>query len=422
LVRDLAQRSGKDLIEINLEKDPGLAKHFASNDPARIIAELSLVLNREIIPERSLLFLDEIQAAGKLLASLRWFYEAIPALPLIAAGSLLEFTFADHDIRMPVGRVSFLHIEPLSFREYAAAHAVERMLDALDAWRPGQPFSPALHEQATRHLQRYLMVGGMPAVVAAEVAGREPRILRDMQKELVAAYRADFPRYRGRMDGDVLHHALQAVVRSLGAKFVYARVGEGVQQQQAKRALKLLAMARVVHLVTWSAGTGLPLGASTKDNFRKAMLVDIGLAHALLGTPAMAAFPPWDSLAAALRGQLIDQLAGQELRARDDGVGDGPELFYWQREGGSPGEIDYLIQSGLRIIPIELKAGAAGSMRSLHQFMLEKGLTLAVRCDSNPPSMMDVAVKTTRGDPVSYRLLSVPPYLLGQVDRLLSAM
>ncbi len=136
----------------------------------------------------------------------------------------------------------------------------------------------------------------------------------------------------------------------------------------------------------------------------------------------MSAFPPWDSLAPALRGQLIDQLAGQELRAREDGIGDGPELFYWQREGGSPGEIDYLIQSGLRIIPIELKAGAAGSMRSLHQFMLEKGLSLAVRCDSNPPSLMDVAVKTMHGDPVAYRLLSVPPYLLGHVDGLISGL
>ena len=136
------------------------------------------------------------------------------------------------------------------------------------------------------------------------------------------------------------------------------------------------------------------------------------MAHALLGTPAAAAFPAWRDLAPAVRGQLADQLAGQQLRLLDPGVGDGPELFYWQREGGRAGEIDYLVVVEGRIVPVELKSGAAGAMKGLHQFMFDKRLALAVRCDANPPSLMDVSVKTTRGDPVSYRLLSLPLYLL----------
>ena len=178
-------------------------------------------------------------------------------------------------------------------------------------------------------------------------------------------------------------------------------------------------MARIVHQVRHADANGLPLGAEVKDNFRKCVLVDIGLAQALLGTPAAQAFPAWDTLAPALRGQLTDQMAAQELRQLDPGVGDDVELYYWQRAGGRLGEVDYRMQVGSRIVPVELKAGATGAMKSLHQFMFDKRLTLAVRCDGNRPSVMDVAVKTTQGDPVSYKLVSVPLYLLWNLEAIL---
>jgi hypothetical protein len=301
------------------------------------------------------------------------------------------------------------------------AHGQERLLAAISAWRPAKELSPAAHEQATIWFERYAMVGGMPAVVAAEVDGREPQALRDLQKDLVATFRADFARYSGRMDRDILDSVLRAAAASLGRKFVHARVGEGVKQHQAKRALDLLAMARLVHVVRHTSANGLPLGAEVKETFRKAVLADVGLVHALVGTPAAQAFPAWESLAPALRGQLVDQLAAQELRLLDDGAGDGPELFYWQREGGRPGEIDYVAQIEGRVVPIELKAGAAGAMKSLHQFLFEKGLDLAVRCDANPPSVQDVSVKTTQGHPVRYRLVSLPLYLLWNLREVLAS-
>jgi predicted AAA+ superfamily ATPase len=223
------------------------------------------------------------------------------------------------------------------------------------------------------------------------------------------------------MDRDILDGVLRSVARSLGRKFVYARVSEGVKQHQAKRGLELLAAARLCHIVRHSAGSGLPLGAETKDRLRKAILVDIGVLHAMVGTPAAQAFPSWRDLTPALRGQMADQLAGQQLRLLDSGVGDGPELYYWQREGGRPGEIDYLIQLGARRVPIELKAGAAGAMKSLHQFVHDKGLDFAVRCDSNPPSVMQMDIKTTRGERVAYELVSLPLYLLWALPDLVAA-
>jgi hypothetical protein len=165
------------------------------------------------------------------------------------------------------------------------------------------------------------------------------------------------------------------------------------------------------HLVRYSAATGVPLGGDATDKFRKAILLDIGLFHALADTPAAEQFPAWTDLAPAVRGQLAEQLVGQSLLTGGDPTGDGPRLFYWQREGGRPGEIDFLIQAGGRIVPIELKSGASGAMKSLHQFMFDKKLRFALRIDENPPSLATIDVATTQGDPVRYELLSLPIYL-----------
>jgi predicted AAA+ superfamily ATPase len=279
------------------------------------------------------------------------------------------------------------------------------------AWEPAQPISPAAHTRALEWFYRYAMVGGMPAVVAADVAGEPPRTCRELQRDLVATFRADFAKYAGRMDRDILDHVLEAIARSLGRKFVYAQASDGVKQHQAKRALELLAAARLCHLVRYSAATGIPLGGDATDKFRKAILLDIGMFHALADTPAGDRFPPWRDLAPAVRGQLAEQLVGQALLLGGAPTGDGPHLFYWQREGGRPGEIDFLIQAGSRIVPIELKSGASGAMKSLHQFMFDKKLRLAVRIDENPPSLATIDVATTQGDPVRYRLLGLPIYL-----------
>lgn len=421
LVRNLALAAGRDLVEVNFERDPGFKRAFVSNDPGEILARLSLLTNRDVNPERSILFLDELQAAPEMLAKLRWFYEELPSLPVIAAGSLLDLTLGHHTFSMPVGRITFRHLEPMSFPEFLEAHGRGRLRVALASWRPGQILEPLIHEQAHTWFSRYAMVGGMPAVLAADVNGRSPKECRELQRDLVATYRADFTKYSGRMNQGILDTVLHAVAGSLGRKFVYARAGDGVNQHQAKRALELLAAARLCNLVRHSSANGLPLGGEVKDTFRKAVLLDVGLVHALLGTPAAQAFPEAGELSPALRGQLADQLVGQQLRQVMDASGDGPELFYWQREGGRPGEIDYLVQLKGRIVPVEVKAGAAGTMKSLHQFMAEKRLEFAVRCDVNPPTLSALRVKTTTGKPVAYRLLNVPLYLIWNLGELAQA-
>ncbi len=421
LVRALAREAELDLVEVNFERDPQRRSDFAANDPATILGHLGLRRGREIRPERTLLFLDEVQAAPEVYAKLRWFAEEQPDLAVAAAGSLLELALGDGAFRAPVGRIGYRHVEPLGFAEFLRAHGQSGLLAALASYTPGSTLSTTTHEVAAGWLHRYLHIGGMPAVVALDVGGATPRQCRDAQRELMATYRDDFGKYIGRMRRELLDATLLGAARMLGQKFVYARVGEGLNQAAVKHALELLVTARLCHFVTHSHARGMPLGGETKDTMRKVVMLDIGLVHALLETPAGTVFPRAEDVAPQVRGQLMEQLAGQALRLCMDDLGDGPRLYYWQREGGRAGEIDYLHDDDGHILPIELKSGSAGSMKSLHQFMADRaegGTQLAVRVDQNPPSVLEVDVRTTQGDPARYTLLSLPPYLLHRLPEL----
>ncbi|MFH1980507.1 MAG: DUF4143 domain-containing protein [Pseudomonadota bacterium] len=175
--------------------------------------------------------------------------------------------------------------------------------------------------------------------------------------------------------------------------------------------------------VPWShtqPATVFPLGAQSNEKFFKALMVDIGLISAQLG---LSSAKPLKTEAAVLvnKGGLAEQFVGQQLRSAQASVAD-PQLFYWQRTGGRLGEIDYVLQHGNAIVPVEVKSGAAGRMKSLHQFMAEKSLSLAVRLDANPPTVEDLDIKTTLGQSVKYRLLSVPLYLAERVGELIDGI
>lgn len=391
---------------------------FESSSPLQAFHELCLLAGKDLVPGESLLFIDEIQAVPAVLAKLRWFSEELPELPVVAAGSLLEFALSARGFSMPVGRITYRHVEPLSFDEYLRAHSQIQLLSRLAAWSPGDQLGAIAHGQATDWYERYAMVGGMPAVVNADIEHANPQRCRRLQTDLMVTYRDDFAKYAGRMEPHLLDLVLVSVAAQLGRKFVYSRAGEGVKHQQAKHSLQLLAKSRLITLAPHSIADGIPLAGTADESKRKALFLDVGLVHAILRTPAGGVFPRFADLAPGVRGKLAEQLAGQQLRVLTPGSGDEPALHYWQRGGGRPGEIDYLVEIDQTVVPVELKAGASGSMKSLHQFMHDKQLGCALRVDTNPPSVMDVDVKTTQGQRVRYRLLLVPGYLLWRAQEL----
>ena len=420
LVRELARESGRLLLEVNFERNPEFARIFREegSGPRRWIEDLALRTGVEAPAERLILFLDEIQSAPEVLAKLRWFAEEMPELPVIAAGSLLEFALRDFEHSMPVGRVSFAIVEPMSFPEFLGAHGQEKLRQRLKEWSPELPLGEAVHAQATEYYDRYLMTGGMPEVVAADAGGEPAGECRRLQRDLIQTYRNDFAKYSGRMEPRILDEVLRGVVNQLGGKFLFSHAGGDVKHQQAKRALDLLCMAQLCDTIPHAECNGVPLAGKTNPRLRKVVLLDAGLAHGRWNTPAGNSFPRWTDLAPALRGALAEQGIAQQLRLAIGEPTRRGELFHWRREGGRAGEIDLVIECSGRIVPVETKSGAAGAMKRPHQFMHDKSLPLAVRTDRNPPGIQNIGVKTTLGQPTDYQLLNLPHYLAWRIPSL----
>jgi len=419
LVRDLAQRHGRNLIELNMERRPELADHFRTNEPRRAVSDLAADLGLVISPEHSLLFIDEVQAQPQLLAFLRWFREDMPEIPVVAAGSLLDFTLHDHEFSMPVGRIAYGYLEPLSFYEFLDASGNESLKTALAAAAESLDLSPRLHERALELFAEYCLVGGLPEVVSDWITTRDDERRLQLQRDLIATYRDDFNKYRGRGSADLLRRVMDAVPRQLGGRFVYSHVDVEAKHRDIKQAVELLRLARVCHRVEHTAANGLPLGAETNAGLFKLILVDVGLASAHLGLSRLD-LRDLNAVVWANKGGVAEQFVGQHLRCLSQTYED-PRLYYWQRTEGRQGEIDYVIQQGSHVVPVEVKAGKAGAMKSLHAFMQSKQLPCALRLDINPPALQDLDLRTTTTDPVRYRLLSLPLYMVESIPAALQA-
>lgn len=418
LIRTLAKQSGKKLIELNFERQRNLAVHFNSQDPKAILLNLESALNETIHPSEVLLFLDEIQAAPDLFATLRWFYEEMPELPVVAAGSLLEFVLEDHSFSMPVGRINYFFVEPLGFEEFLLAKNETHLHSALQNFTLNRPFNEALHEKTSQLFKEYLLVGGMPEAVVNWTQTHSLEALGQTHQDLIHTYKDDFSKYARRLSSHYLEAVFNAIPKYLTKKWIYSHVDRTAKQASIKQALRLLTKARLCHTIQSTAGNGFPFGAEADAKTFKMILLDVGLVSTLLGLK-LHQFKTMDELMLVHQGALAEQGVGQLLRLLPPFYID-PSLYYWTRNAqGASAEVDYLIQHQLDIVPIEVKAGSEGKLRSLHQFMHEKHWPRAVRFYAGRALSSQMNVKTPQGHEVSYQLLSLPAYLTEQVHRLL---
>ncbi len=420
LIRDLADSQGRQLIELNFEKRPDLESLFSSNDPKEIILNIAASTGNKIEPSKAILFLDEIQAAPRLLGKLRWFAEEMPELPVLAAGSLLDFTLAKHEFSMPVGRIGYMYLEPLSFEEFLSGigqHELRAYLENFD-WNLNIP--AAIHSQLIKAIKEYLIVGGMPAAVSSWAIEKAPDAVNQIHFDLLTTYRDDFTKYSGRLTIDRLEDVMSSVPRQLGKKFVYKDANSEVSSSPLKQALDLLSKARVCHRIVATSANGLPLGAEADQRFLKVIMLDCGLCGASLGL-SLHHLRSVSEISMINSGGMAEQLVGQLLRTLTPAYIP-PSLYYWQREKkGAEAEIDYIIQYENQVIPVEVKAGTTGTLKSLHQFVKEKKKTTAIRINSDLPRLGPVDVKDSLGSSIEYNLLSLPFYLLGQLHRLIKS-
>ena len=419
-----------DLFTVNLERYPQLAQAFNGSNPREMLNLMQALTGAPALSDRTMLFLDEIQAAPAAFSMLRYFLEDMPGLPVIAAGSLMEFVLSSHSFPMPVGRVEYLNMGPMTFTEFLAGIGESTLAEEVGGFEfdsadeaPQSPH-PLVHKRLLELLKLYLFVGGMPEAVRVYAETHDLNAVGGVHSSIIETYRDDFPKYAARRDLARMLGVFNFAAMRAGQKVKYSNIFPDQQSATLRRDIDILAMARVIAKVTHSHCSGLPLQADLKENVYKLVFLDVGLMNAVCGLN-------WATLSGQTDNRLVneganaEQFIGQHL-AEMLAQRPNRELTYWLREGRSNNaEVDYVAEFGGRIVPIEVKAGRAGALKSLHQFAAEKHPDIAVRFDLAEPSLQQIQARAITGSgatPVRYRLLSLPLYLVERLPNILDRL
>lgn len=314
-----------------------------------------------------MLFFDEIQECPKAITSLRYFHEEIPELHIIGAGSLLEFALKSEDVKVPVGRIQYLYMYPLSFAEFLDAAGENTLRKYISQLINIENITTALHDKLIGLVSKYNIIGGMPAVVSEYIENGNIVVCQKIHRSIIDTYTDDFGKYSKNTQIKYLRKVFYATATMVGQKFVYSHVDNSMKSRDLKNAVELLEQAGVVQRIKRTNGDGLPLEANVKDNFFKLLFLDVGLLHSINGIYKETISTKM--IASIFNGAVAEQFVGQELLTIQN-VHTKPALFYWAREAkNSSAEIDYLISHNAEIIPIEIKSGKSEKMVSLNMFI-----------------------------------------------------
>ena len=397
-VRAFAETYYKNqFLEINFEYSTEWNSIFERDlDPVRICEELELITSVRVRGGETLLFFDEIQLCPRALASLRFFYEKMPELPIIAAGSLLDFAL--DDIQFPVGRVQFAELHPMTFAEYLEATGKVQLAQLLQGSSRALP--EAIHKKLLDELRTYAIVGGLPECVKSRAEGASLLDVRAVQNDLIAAFQQDFSKYPERMDAATLREIWRSANASTGRQISYASLSREHTGTTNKKALELLARARLVKLSRAVSSAALPFDLDVTPRI-KPFAGDIGLYQAMSALPVDAILHEEDLLN-TYNGALAEQFVAQELSAA---LG-GNEPHWWKRDAkNAQAEVDFMVALNGRVLPIEVKSGPSGRLRSVHQLLREF------------PSVMDAVVFSSApfGEIPEQRIRFIPIYFAGSV-------
>lgn len=389
----------RTLLMINFEAAPQFCRCFESMDVRTILREIELVSNQKMVLGETLLFLDEIQQCPKALQSLRYFKETLPALHVIAAGSLLEFSMQEERFSFPVGRVQFARLYPLSFEEFLDALGEHRLRQELSLFHIHAPPSAALHAHLLQKLQLYFIIGGMPNAILAYLKTNSFLEVKYIQKAIWDTYENDFAKYAPKTQHRHMKKIFQELPKLLGEHIKYSRIDPELPNpaRDMKRAIELLELAGLLQRIVATSAGGVPLAYGRKDTIFKLIFLDIGLAEQAMGID-----PKYPGL---MTGSLAEQFVGQEWIANGDPFLGSP-LFFWSRDKGTA-EVDYLIVQEGTVLPVEVKAGKGGKLKSLQIFIEEKKAPFGIKLSTEP--------LLKHGN-----ILSIPLYLTSHISRFIA--
>ena len=417
-VTEFANKNFTNSVTINLEESPELKSIFKTNNPVNIIQELSILKKTDITQGQTLLFIDEIQSCPEAIVSLRYFYEQMPQLHVIAAGSLLDHTLSEIQRSMPVGRVEFCYMHPMSFIEFLRALSENKLADYIGSFEFEEPFSEAIHKKLLDIMRYYIFIGGMPEAVRVFIENQKLIDIERVQSSILTSLQYDFAKYGTKSQQRHLSSVLNYVARNTGKKIKYVNIDNETRSFNLKEAFYKLEMSRVVNIVKHTSSSGVPLTTHLNPDIFKAFFLDIGLANHLCKIQLTDPL----KILTINEGALAEQFVCQELLTLTTSF-DEPQLYYWVREErNANAEIDFIFQHDNLIFPIEVKAGKTGALKSMHVYLLEKKINSGIRLNTDTPSLGKFKTKVRSGtihSEISIQLLSLPLYMTSQLNRLL---
>jgi len=378
-VRNLS-KSFKYFIEINFEdkENAAIQTVFAQHsNPQIICSELAVLFGIPIEVGETLLFLDEIQSCIDAISSLRYFYEKMPELHVIAAGSLLEFALEEIP-SFGVGRIDSMFMYPFSFSEFLWATRHDMWAELIDKATPEKPVPEAIHEKIIEQLKNFLIIGGMPEVVVEFAETHNFMRCQKILNSLIVSFRNDFAKYKKRIPAARINEVFSSVAQQVKGKFVYEHVSQNLNNEQVKKSLELLLMAGLCYQVTHSSADGVPLGAKINPKYRRIIPFDTGIHQRVLNLDISGILLSND-FDTINKGAVAEIFAGCELKKNASCYSD-DELYCWVREKkNASAQIDFVVQSGEKVVPIEIKSGKSGKMQSMWVFLEEKKSEYGIR-------------------------------------------
>ena len=364
-------------LEVNFEEEPAVKTFFSDSlNPEGICQKLSGYFDVPINAGKTLLFLDEIQTCPNALKSLRFFHEKAADLHVVAAGSLLEFA-VDDLASFGVGRITSLFMYPMTFLEFLKVIHGEGLTGVLSSCQLDEALDDPFHRKLMDALRTYWLIGGMPAVVDRFRVNGDLRRCQETLDALITSIQDDFGKYRDKANVPALRDVFYSISQQTGKKFKYVNVSPENKTYHFKIALALLIRAGLAHQVHHTSASGIPLSAGIKRTRFKVLPWDVGTYQRMLGLDLSEMLVAND-IDLVNKGDLAELHVGLELIASLSAYLK-PELHYWHREArASNAEVDYVVQKGTRIIPVEVKAGTRGQLQSMKLFQSERGLKEAV--------------------------------------------
>jgi predicted AAA+ superfamily ATPase len=402
----LVEKFGKTYFEniaiVDFEYRPELKQPFIeSREPKEILTRLEFLLDLKIRPNQTLLFLDEIQSCPQALISLRYFKEKLPDLHIIAAGSLLEFLIHDQNFSFPVGRVEFLYLKPFSFFEFLSAISPIKA-ERLSSFSIENPPSNAEHQELLKLVRRYLFIGGMPAAINAFLKEDYLQDSTRVHARILQAYENDFGKYAKVSQHKYLQSIFKKAPSYIAQVLKYARLDPEAKTKDLKLALDALCHTQLLQKIFYTNAAGLPLHAHIKEERFKLLYLDVGLLQTTTQIDASHFFEK--DILQINTGVIAEQFVGQELLAYENPY-TRSSLLFWENYPKGDAEIDYILEKKGTIIPIEVKAGSTGSLKSLHYFMQQKNIPYGIR-------ISDLPLKKDKN------ILSIPFYLISELERI----